>query len=266
MTSPRKQPSSLQEPLSPPCLPFQSWPPNNHSTLSWLVIASITHPTSIPYSPQVTEHLMAQSAKVASKTNDSAGDGTTTASVLAREIIKLGLLSVTFGVNPVSLKKGIDKTVLGLIEEVEKRARPMKGSDDIRDGVLSIESSSSFETTVDVEKGMEIDRGYISLQFMTNLEKLLVESENARVLITNRKISSIKEIISLFEKTTQLRAPLLILLRMSMVRLFLKMGTGTSTNFFCCCKTRPTPLPPTQPTHSAIHNIDPCQLSHSGYI
>lgn len=76
--------------------------------------------------------------KVASKTNDSAGDGTTTASVLAREIIKLGLLSVTSGANPVSLKKGIDKTVHGLIEELEKKARPVKGSGDIKgDAVVS---------------------------------------------------------------------------------------------------------------------------------
>ena len=70
--------------------------------------------------------------KVASKTNDSAGDGTTTASVLAREIIKLGLLSVTSGANPVSIKRGIDKTVQGLVEELEKKARPVKGRDDIK--------------------------------------------------------------------------------------------------------------------------------------
>ncbi|KAK6118098.1 hypothetical protein DH2020_048147 [Rehmannia glutinosa] len=175
--------------------------------------------------------------EVASKTNDSAGDGTTTASVLAREIIKLGLLSVTSGANPVSLKKGIDKTVQGLVEELEKKARPIKGRDDIKaiasisagndetigtmiadavdkvgpDGVLSIESSSSFETTVDVEEGMEIDRGYISPQFVTNPEKLIVEFENARVLVTDQKISAIKDIIPLLEKTTQLRAPLLII-------------------------------------------------------
>ncbi|XP_076908859.1 ruBisCO large subunit-binding protein subunit alpha-like [Bidens hawaiensis] len=175
--------------------------------------------------------------EVASRTNDSAGDGTTTASVLAREIIKLGLLSVTSGANPVSLKKGIDKTVLGLVEELEKRARAVKGRDDIKaiasisagnddiigtmiadaidkvgpDGVLSIESSSSFETTVDVEEGMEIDRGYVSPQLVTNPEKLLVEFENARVLVTDQKISSIKEIISILEQTTQLRAPLLII-------------------------------------------------------
>ncbi|KAG6415368.1 hypothetical protein SASPL_122779 [Salvia splendens] len=175
--------------------------------------------------------------EVASKTNDSAGDGTTTASILAREIIKLGLLNVTSGANPVSLKRGIDKTVQGLIVELEKRARPIKGRDDIKavaaisagndesigtmiadavdkvgpDGVLSIESSSSFETTVDVEEGMEIDRGYISPQFVTNPEKLLVEFENAKVLVTDQKISSIKDIIPLLEKTTQLRAPLLII-------------------------------------------------------
>ncbi|XP_021812307.1 ruBisCO large subunit-binding protein subunit alpha [Prunus avium] len=175
--------------------------------------------------------------EVASKTNDSAGDGTTTASILAREIIKLGLLSVTSGANPVSIKKGIDKTVHGLIEELENKSRPVKGRDDVKavasisagndeyigtmiadaidkvgpDGVLSIESSSSFETTVEVEEGMEIDRGYISPQFVTNLEKLIVEFENARVLITDQKISAIKDIIPLLEKTTQLRAPLLII-------------------------------------------------------
>ncbi|KAK9999116.1 hypothetical protein SO802_018719 [Lithocarpus litseifolius] len=174
--------------------------------------------------------------EVASKTNDSAGDGTTTASILAREIIKLGLLSVTSGANPVSIKKGIDKTVLGLVEELEKKARPVKGRDDIKavatisagnddligtmiadaidkvgpDGVLSIESSSSFETTVEVEEGMEIDRGYVSPQFVTNPEKMIAEFENARVLVTDQKISAIKDIIPLLEKTTQLRAPLLI--------------------------------------------------------
>ncbi|XVE59059.1 hypothetical protein DITRI_Ditri05aG0014700 [Diplodiscus trichospermus] len=175
--------------------------------------------------------------EVASKTNDSAGDGTTTASVLAREIIKLGLLSVTSGANPVSVKRGIDKTVQGVVEELEKKARAVKGRDDIEavasisagndeligtmiadaidkvgpDGVLSIESSSSFETTVDVEEGMEIDRGYTSPQFVTNPEKLICEFENARVLITDQKISAIKDIIPLLEKTTQLRSPLLII-------------------------------------------------------
>lgn len=175
--------------------------------------------------------------EVASKTNDSAGDGTTTASVLAREIIRLGLLNVSSGANPVSLKKGIDKTVQGLIEELKSKSRPVKGREDIKavasisagnddfvgtmiadaldkvgpDGVLSIESSSSFETTVTVEEGMEIDRGYISPQFVTNQEKLLVEFENARVLVTDQKITTIKDIIPVLEKTTQLNVPLLII-------------------------------------------------------
>ncbi|CAM6014631.1 unnamed protein product [Sphagnum balticum] len=175
--------------------------------------------------------------EVASKTNDSAGDGTTTACVLARELINLGLLAVTSGANPVAVKKGIDKTVAGLIEELKLRARPVQGREDIKavatisagnddfvgtmiadaidkvgpDGVLSIESSSSFETTVDVEEGMEIDRGYISPQFVTNQEKLLVEFENVKVLVTDQKITTIKEIIPVLEKTTQLNAPLLII-------------------------------------------------------
>jgi chaperonin GroL len=164
--------------------------------------------------------------EVASKTNDSAGDGTTTASILARELIKLGLLNVTSGANPVAIKKGIDKTVAGLIVELKNRAKPVQGRDVIKavatisagnddfvgtliadavdkvgpDGVLSIESSSSFETTVSVEEGMEIDRGYVSPQFVTNNEKLTVEFENARILVTDQKITSIKDILPVLEK------------------------------------------------------------------
>ncbi|CAI5461674.1 unnamed protein product [Closterium sp. Yama58-4] len=175
--------------------------------------------------------------EVASRTNDSAGDGTTTASVLARALINLGLLNVTAGANPVALKKGIDKTVAYLVDALKDRARPVKGRDDIKavatisagndeeigamiadavdkvgaDGVLSIESSSSFETTVDVEEGMAIDRGYISPQFVTNTEKMLVEFDNARVLVTDQKITAIKDIIPVLERTTQLSAPLLII-------------------------------------------------------
>lgn len=89
--------------------------------------------------------------KVASKTNDSAGDGTTTASVLAREIIKLGLLSVTSGANPVSLKRGIDKTVQGLVEELEKKARPVKGRDDIKGALLLLWSY------ILLDSGLELD-------------------------------------------------------------------------------------------------------------
>ncbi|KAH0886316.1 hypothetical protein HID58_062412, partial [Brassica napus] len=154
--------------------------------------------------------------EVASKTNDSAGDGTTTASVLAREIIKHGLLSVTSGANPVSLKRGIDKTVQALIEELEKRARPVKGGSDIK-AVATISAGNDelvgtmIADAIDKVGPDGIDRGYISPQFVTNPEKLLVEFENARVLITDQKITAIKDIIPILEKTTQLRAPLLII-------------------------------------------------------
>ncbi|KAL7613318.1 hypothetical protein Lser_V15G07996 [Lactuca serriola] len=174
--------------------------------------------------------------EVASKTKESAGDGTTTASVIAREIIQLGIASVTSGANAVSVKKGIDKTVAALVQELQKKATPVKGHDDIKaiaslsvgnddigttiadamdkvglDGELSIESSSSLETTVDVEEGMVIDRGYISIQFVTDLEKLTVEFENARVLVTDKNISSNKDITPLLEKRNQLGGPLLII-------------------------------------------------------
>ncbi|XP_024403773.1 ruBisCO large subunit-binding protein subunit alpha isoform X2 [Physcomitrium patens] len=175
--------------------------------------------------------------EVASKTNDSAGDGTTTACVLAREFIKLGLQNVSAGANPIAIKKGIDKTISALIEELKRQSRPVQGRDDIKavasisagnddfvgtmiadaiekvgpDGVLSIESSSSFETTIKVEEGMEIEKGYLSPHFVTNQEKLLVEFENCKVLVTDAPITSIKEIITMIEKTTQLNVPLLII-------------------------------------------------------
>ncbi|KAJ8627707.1 hypothetical protein MRB53_021014 [Persea americana] len=175
--------------------------------------------------------------EVARKTNDSAGDGTTTAIVLAREIIKLGLLAVASGANPVSLKKGIEKTVFELLKILRKECRPVKGRSDIKavasisagnddfigsliaeaidkigtNGVISIESSSTFETTVQIEEGMKIDKGYISPHFITNQDKSIVEFQNAKVLVTDQKISKIKDIIPLLEKTTQLSVPLLII-------------------------------------------------------
>ncbi|PWA65669.1 TCP-1/cpn60 chaperonin family protein [Artemisia annua] len=174
--------------------------------------------------------------EVATKTNDSAGDGTTTAIVLAREMIKSGLLAVSFGANPISLKKGMERTVKELIKVLKSKAIPVRKSDDIKavasisagndefignliaetidkighDGIISIESSSSSETSVMVEEGMKIDKGYMSPHFVTNENNLSVEFENARVLITDQKISSVKEIVPLLEKSTQLSVPLLI--------------------------------------------------------
>lgn len=175
--------------------------------------------------------------EVAGRTNDSAGDGTTTATVLAREMIHFGLQAVTSGANPISIKKGIDKTVDHLVAKLKELSRPVKGSQDIKnvaaisagndeeigqmiadaldkvgaDGVLAIESSNSLETTVEVQEGMEIDRGYISPQFITNNERMLVEYENALVLVTDMKIEAVKDIIPVLEQVTRVNRPLLII-------------------------------------------------------
>ncbi|EOX96919.1 TCP-1/cpn60 chaperonin family protein isoform 2 [Theobroma cacao] len=164
---------------------------------------------------------------VASKMNDLAGDGTTTAIILARAMIKSGLLAVSFGANPVSLKKGMDKTVKELVKALKKKSLPVKGREDIKavasisagndefignliaeaidkigpDGVISVESSSSSETSVIIEEGMK---------FITNQDKSLVEFDNAKVLVTDQNISTVKEIVPLLEKTMQLSVPLLV--------------------------------------------------------
>ncbi|KAK3024765.1 hypothetical protein RJ639_043038 [Escallonia herrerae] len=175
--------------------------------------------------------------QVATKTNDLAGDGTTTAIILAREMIKSGLLAVAFGANPVSLKKGMEKTAKELVKVLKKKSIPVIGRDGIRavasisagsdefignliseaiskigpNGVISIESSSSSETSVIVEEGMKIDKGYMSPHFITNEDKSIVEFDNAKVLVTDQKISTVKEIVPLLEKTMQLSVPLLII-------------------------------------------------------
>lgn len=174
--------------------------------------------------------------EVATKTNKLAGDGTTTAIVLAREMIKAGLLAVNFGANPVSMKKGMEQTIRELVKTLKKKSHPVRGNDDIKavasisagndefiggliaeaikkigpDGVICIESSSSAETSIMVEEGMKIDKGYMSPHFINNPNKSIVEFENAKVLVTDQKISSVKEIVPLLEKATQLSVPLLI--------------------------------------------------------
>ncbi|XP_021762418.1 chaperonin 60 subunit alpha 2, chloroplastic-like [Chenopodium quinoa] len=175
--------------------------------------------------------------EVASKVNDAAGDGTTTAIILAREMIKYGLLAITFGANPSGLRRGMEKTVKELVKILKKRSIPVKGRDDIRavasissgnddfvgsilaeaiakigaDGVISIESSSTSETFIIVEEGMKIDKGYMSPHFVTNQDKSIVEFDNAKVLVTDQKISTLQEIVPLLEKAAQLSVPLLII-------------------------------------------------------
>lgn len=175
--------------------------------------------------------------EVAGRTNDAAGDGTTTAAVLAREMIMSGLQAVTAGANPINVKKGIDKTIEYLVDKLSTYSRAVKGRDDIKnvatisagndesigemiadaldkvgsDGVLSIETSTTLETSVEVQEGMEIDRGYISPQFVTNTEKLLTEFENAKILITDQKIENARDIVPLLEQVMKSNVPILII-------------------------------------------------------
>lgn len=175
--------------------------------------------------------------EVAGRTNDAAGDGTTTATVLAREMIHFGLQAVTSGANPISIKKGIDKTTNFLMGKLLENSRPVKGSGDIKsvaaisagndeeigqmiadaldkvgaDGVLAIESGQGLDTVVDVQEGMEIDRGYISPQFVTNNERLLTEFDNCLVLITDQKIEQVKDLVPILEQVTRANKPLLII-------------------------------------------------------
>eukprot|EP00889_Picochlorum_renovo_P003487 jgi/Picre1/30517/NNA_005880.t1 len=175
--------------------------------------------------------------EVAGRTNDAAGDGTTTATVLAREMIHFGLQAVTSGANPISIKKGIDKTTSFLMTKLLENSCPVKGSEDIKsvaaisagnddeigamiadaldkvgaDGVLAIESSQGLDTVVEVQEGMEIDRGYISPQFVTNNERLLTEFENCLVLITDQKIEQVKDLVPVLEQVTRANKPLLII-------------------------------------------------------
>ena len=174
--------------------------------------------------------------EVASKTKDIAGDGTTTATVLAQALIKEGLKNVAAGTNPMSLKRGIDKTVEGLVAEIARIAKPVEGSaiaqvatvsagNDAevgnmlalamekvtKDGVITVEESKSLTTELEVVEGMQIDRGYISPYFITNNERMTVAFENARILITDKKISSIQDLVPILEKVARLGQPLLII-------------------------------------------------------
>jgi len=184
------------------------------------------------------ENMGAQMVKeVASKTNDEAGDGTTTATVLAQAIYREGAKLVSAGHNPMSIKRGIDKAVALVIEDLKNMAKPVKGSNEVaqvgaisanndaeigkmladamekvgREGVITIEDSKTAKTEVTTVEGMQFDRGYLSPYFVTNAEKMEAALENAYVLIYDKKISSMKDMIGVLEAVAKQGRPLLII-------------------------------------------------------
>jgi len=184
------------------------------------------------------ENMGAQMVKeVANKTADKAGDGTTTATILAEAIYSEGLKNVTAGANPMDLKKGIEKATKKVVEELEKLSKPIKNTEEIaqvatisangdqeigsiiakamesvgKDGTITVEEAKGFETTLDIVKGMNFDRGYLSSYFITNPDKLQAELEDAFVLIYEKKISSMKEFLPILQKAAETGKPLLIL-------------------------------------------------------
>ena len=185
------------------------------------------------------ENLGAQLVKeVASKTGDQAGDGTTTATVLAQAIVSVGLKNVTAGANPLDLKRGIDKAVTTVVEEIKKNAvvvgndfdkieqvATISANNDAeigkliadamrkvsKDGVITIGEAKGMDTTIDVVQGMQFDRGYISPYFVTNTETMLAEMDKPYILIYNKKISNLKELLPVLEPAVQSGRPLLII-------------------------------------------------------
>ncbi|MDP4208760.1 MAG: chaperonin GroEL [Bacteroidota bacterium] len=185
------------------------------------------------------ENLGAQMVKeVASKTNDDAGDGTTTATVLAQSLVTVGLKNVTAGANPMDLKRGIDKAVTKVIENLRKQSKAV--GDDLqkveqvasisanndneigkliaeamgkvkKEGVITVEESKSSETTVEVVEGMQFDRGYISPYFVTDTEKMECVLESPFILIYDKKVSTMKDLLPVLEATLQAGKPLLII-------------------------------------------------------
>ncbi|RKX49417.1 MAG: chaperonin GroEL [Thermotoga sp.] len=183
------------------------------------------------------ENLGAQLLKeVASKTNDIAGDGTTTATLLAQTMIKEGLKNVAAGANPILIKRGIDKAVEAAVEEIKKLSKKLQGRDDIahvaaisanspevgeliaeamdkvgEDGVITVEDSKTLDTFVEFTEGMQFDRGYISPYFVTDTEKMEVVLKEPYILITDRKLSTVKPLIPILEKVAQTGKPLLVI-------------------------------------------------------
>jgi len=174
--------------------------------------------------------------EVASKTSDVAGDGTTTATVLAQGLFREGIKNVTAGVNPMELKKGIDRAVQVVVEELKKLSKPVRGKmiaqvgaisanndEEIgsiiaeamekvgKDGVITVEESKTMDTVLEVVEGMRFDRGYLSPYFVTDPERMEAVLENPLILIHEKKISSMKDLLPILEKIAQQGAPLLII-------------------------------------------------------
>ena len=183
------------------------------------------------------ENMGAQMVReVASRTNDEAGDGTTTATVLAQAIVKEGMKSVAAGMNPMDLKRGIEKAVAVVVEDIKKQARTVSGSDEVaqvgtisangeteigqqiadamqkvgNEGVITVEENKGFETETEVVEGMQFDRGYLSPYFITNAEKMIAELEDALILLHEKKLSSLQPMVPLLEAVIQSGKPLLI--------------------------------------------------------
>ena len=183
------------------------------------------------------ENMGAQMVReVASKTSDTAGDGTTTATVLAQAIYREGAKNVVAGANPMELKRGIEKAVAVIVEEIKKMARPVSGNmvaqvgmisansdltigtiiaeamDKVgKDGVITVEEAKTLETSLDVVEGMQFDRGYLSPYFVTDPERMEVVLENPVILIHEKKISSMKDLLPVLEQVARLGRPLLII-------------------------------------------------------
>ncbi len=184
------------------------------------------------------ENLGAQMVReVASKTNDAAGDGTTTATVLAQAIVREGMKSVAAGMNPMDLKRGIDMAVVKVVEDLKARSKPVSGSGEIaqvgtisangeteigamiaqamekvgKEGVITVEEAKGMDSELDVVEGMQFDRGYLSPYFITNAEKMQVELDNPYILIHEKKLSSLQAMLPVLEAVVQSGRPLLII-------------------------------------------------------
>ncbi|MEM7429652.1 MAG: chaperonin GroEL, partial [Pseudomonadota bacterium] len=184
------------------------------------------------------ENMGAQMVReVASKTNDIAGDGTTTATVLAQSIVREGAKAVAAGMNPMDLKRGVEMAVEAAVADLEKRSKKIKGSDEVaqvgtissngeesigemianamqkvgNEGVITVEEAKSLDTELDVVEGMQFDRGYLSPYFITNADKMICELEDPYILLHEKKLSNLQAILPILEAVVQSGKPLLII-------------------------------------------------------